>query len=610
MTDYYVAPGGDDCADGAASRPFATLTRARDAARAAGVGSERRIILRDGRYYDAELVLGAEDNGLVMEAADGETPILYGGRPISGWHEIGDDLWAADLRGVKEGAWDFRMLCVDDGWRPRARLPKEGFLEHEDSFDVRWMSTTGGGWERKPTPEELTTMHYRAGDLGEWVENANAEITVYHMWDDTIVGVRSIDHCARAINFSIPLGHPPGAFGIKRYVLWNVREGMHEPGQWFLDRAHGRVVYWPMPGEDMGRVRVVAPTTECIIRLGGAEDAPVKDVAMDGLTLSTTTTPMVASGFGAGAFAGAVTADYASGCRLVDLRVQNVGGQGIYCRRCGEMTIDNCETQDTGACGIRITGCHGCSVTECAVHGVGRTYPAALAVQLSGRDNVFAHNEVWDATYSGLGGSGDGHRIEGNLFHNVMTALADGAAIYVTFCKNVIVRGNFVYDIEREKAAHAYYLDEQAQGCVVENNVALNTGWPSHNHMAWDNVIRNNVFVDDGDCKLTFPKSERFTFERNVIAAGGNVAFHWVDAIESMPANVLFSAGGDITTRGVVEGYELAEPKEFTPRDGTVVADPLLADPAGHDFRFEDGSPAIELGIAPLDVGRAGRTRR
>ena len=51
-------------------------------------------------------------------------------------------------------------------------------------------------------------------------------------------------HTANLINvgilpltFANPAGHPPGAFGIKKYVIWNIREGMSEPGQWFLDRA-------------------------------------------------------------------------------------------------------------------------------------------------------------------------------------------------------------------------------------------------------------------------------------------------------------------------------------------------------------------------------------
>ena len=61
-------------------------------------------------------------------------------------------------------------LAVADRLCPRARLPKEGTFTHETEFKVPWMSTTGGGWKRKPATEELTTMKYRAEDLGPWLD--------------------------------------------------------------------------------------------------------------------------------------------------------------------------------------------------------------------------------------------------------------------------------------------------------------------------------------------------------------------------------------------------------------------------------------------------------
>ena len=64
---------------------------------------------------------------------------------------------------VKEGTWDFRALVVNDRLCPRARLPQTGRLTHETSFPVRWMSSAGGGWERKPTRQDLTTLQYKAG---------------------------------------------------------------------------------------------------------------------------------------------------------------------------------------------------------------------------------------------------------------------------------------------------------------------------------------------------------------------------------------------------------------------------------------------------------------
>ena len=39
----------------------------------------------------------------------------------------------------------------------------------------------------------------------------------------------------------------------------------------------------------------------------------------------------------------------------------------------------------------------------------------------------------------------------------------------------------------------------------------------------------------------------------------------------------------------------------------SLFGDPLFVDPAGGDFSFRPGSPAVALGIEPLDVSKMGR---
>ncbi len=622
----YVSPDGDDANIGTEEHPVQSLITARALAENDKSGLPKKVVLRGGEYYNVAVTLDSTDAGLTIEAAPGETPVLYGGKIVTGWEKDGEFI-AAKLDGVKEGQWDFRSLVVNGELRQRSRLPEDGAFVHESTFDVRWMSTTGGGWERKPTGEELTTMKYREGDLGPWLDVNNAELTVYHAWDESVVGLESIDLDRHIVRFSNPSGHPPGGFSgwldkAKTYVVWNVREGMTRPGQWYLDRTAGKVVYWPLAGEDMAALKAVAPTTERIFTLGNGAD----NITIDGLTLSCTTTPLIAGGFGASRFAGAISTDECDGCTFTNLTVKAVGGWAFKDRG-DNTTIEHCTLEDIGAGGIRMTGTDNV-IRDCHIHHIGEIYPSAIAVMGGGENLLISHNEIHHTPYSAISSSASHSLIESNVFHDTMQVLSDGAAIYITFCEGTVMRGNIVRGSRGSGPAHAYYMDEQSDGCIVEGNLAVNTAWPSHNHMARGSIIRNNVFIDDGGQLLTFPRSSGMIFEKNILAArkitirahtkeqvtpenlalATEVARPYLqkEGISSWADNIMYSTADSVMFH---EQWGYGAPDNthpLEPRDGTVFADPMFTDPADGDFSFKPGSPAPEMGILPIDVSGAG----
>ena len=84
------SPCGDDTNDGgSADSPLATLTKARDALRAAGDGGTKKVVLADGVYELSEVLeLTAEDSGTVWAAASDSTGnvTLSGGEALyPGW---------------------------------------------------------------------------------------------------------------------------------------------------------------------------------------------------------------------------------------------------------------------------------------------------------------------------------------------------------------------------------------------------------------------------------------------------------------------------------------------------------------------------------------------
>ncbi len=621
----FVAIDGNDCWSGQLSKPnaertdgpFATLFVACQAARNIGTKQPRKIIVQSGQYFfDKPLVLGSEDAGLTIESEPDAKVCLYGGRkiiwrkpsPSEGWQKEGGNFYSVVLPDVKERKWDFRALVVNGRLCDRARLPEKDFFEHLSSFDVPWMSTTGGGWKRKPTDEELTTMRYRPENIGSWLDVNNAEITIYHMWDESLVGVASVDTNSQIITFANPSGHPPGAFGVKKYVIWNVKEGLSQPGQWYLDRTNGKLVYWPLPDEDMAKAEVIAPTIESIIRIEGSKDNPVKDITISGLTLSATTTPLKAGGFGAEEFDGAISLVFAEDCRLLDLEILNVGGQGI--KASGErLRIKRCHIHHTGGCGIKFKG-NNIVAADNHIHDIGVTYPSAIGLSTSGKNCRITHNKIHDTPYTAITCSGEDNRIEGNLIFRAMQEMHDGAGIYVTFCKNITLRGNFIRDIidTGGYGASAYYLDEQAENCLVEGNLSIGVVRPSHNHMAKNNTIRNNVFISDGDMSLTFPRSSNYTFEKNVLSAGRDISLENPDAMVTFQDNILFSKVGQINCHKLKD-YSRTETLPFEATGGNITVDPLIVEFEKGTVSFAPESPVLKLGIKPINVSDAGPRR-
>ena len=588
---------------------------------------QKTIELERGDYFlENPIQLDERDSGLTLTAAPGADVHLYGGKPVTAWQRKDDRLWFASLPAVKERSWDFRMLMVNGRLAERSRLPETGYFLHDTPFDVRWLSTVEGGWERPPTQEELLTLQYREGDIGSWFDVNNAELTIFHMWDESLVGVAELNESTRSLRFSNEPGYPPGAFSgqydmERRYVIWNLEQGLHRPGQWYLDRSAGEVVYWPREDENPEDALIIAPTVENVICIDGKENQPVRNVTLQGLSISVANAPVKTGAFGAKLFDGAVSLKNTVDCSLLDLTIHGVAAHGVKAHG-DRFTIKNCRIYDTGASAIRYTGGEGL-IENNHIHHVGRLFPSAIAVYVGMTDpNVpeewdirtethetrIVHNELHDTPYTAIACGGDGHKIENNLIYRAMQDLYDGAGIYVTFCQGVEIRGNFIRDIKDAAGAgtSAYYLDEHSIGCLVEENLEINVSRPMHNHISKSNVIRNNVFIMRGKGKYTLERSSDYTFEKNILIADEEFAIFDIRAIDHFSNNVFFSREGKIVTREL-DLYTINKSYPLPLTGGNEIGDPELQDFETGHVRFREDSLPDKLGIKQIDVSRAGR---
>jgi len=643
--EFWVSPGGRDDGPGSREAPFATLARARDAARADAGKRPVRVLLRGGTYFQEEpLVLGPEDSGtarapVLYAAAPGERPVVSAGIRVSGWkvEEVrGMRLWTAALDGAP------RQLWVNGLRAERPRLPREGYFRIAELPDVNKGTPWNQGQKR---------FRFSPGDLRNWRNLSDVEIVALHFWVDSRMPVEAVDEAERMVTlkkrsiFRLTEDHGPRP---ARYWVENVFEALDRPGQWYHDRSAGKVYYYPRPGEDPARAEAVASRHVHAMRIEGNPAAGrfVEHVRFRGIAFSHGESQSTPMGWPSSDVAGPVQAAVTSPglVRAVGYR-EGAFEDGAFCRTgsyglelgggCSAITVAGNEFFDLGAGGLKIgevknpreealrTG--RITVTDNRLYDGGRVYPSGVGVWVghSGK-NVFAHNHIHHFYYSGFSvGWSWGYAPTGcfdnlfeyNLVHDIgQGVLSDMGGIYTLgVMPGTVIRNNVFHDIY----AHAYggwgiYFDEGTTGAVAENNVVWNTkDGGFHQHYGKENVVRNNVFAFAREGQIGRSKQEAhlsFTFERNIVywkegpffrrgyseKAGEGYAFR---------SNLYWNAAGKPVEPA---GMPFAKWQELGQDRDSLIADPLFVNPDKGDFRLRPGSPAAKIGFKPPDVSRVG----
>lgn len=596
-------------------KTYSSIEEAIEASRNYSAENAKTIVLAEGKYFlKKPILLTAKDKGLTIQSNSTEKAQIYGGMKITGWVNGDDGFWVADLSKIRSEDWFFRSLLVNGRYANRARYPEEGKLKHITKWTKNWLSTLEGGWEEEPSHEDLTKFEFKEGDIGEWLEHDNAEITVYHNWDETLAGIESIDIKNNILTTSIEVGHPMGAFGVRDYVIWNTRTGMTRPGQWYIDRSKEQLIYWPLPGENMKNIEIIAPVLEKVIQIENTSQITIQNIA-----LHSTTTPLMIGNFAAKMFDGAVTLKESNRCTFDNISISGSTGWGI--KAFGDsITIKNCELNNLGAGGIRLIGSNS-QIHNNYIHHIGITYPSAIALYVGvtdpnmedewnygkeKHDVIISHNEIHDCPYIGIGLGGADHTVEYNKIYQVMQDLADGSGLYGTFCKNLVVRNNLIKDITGGEHGHisSYYLDELSDNALIENNISLNVSRPSHSHLSKNNIIRGNIFISDGPMNITTPRCDSFIFENNIFRSGESLTIYRNESITIR--DNLFDVKNDRILESIYIGrYKKGTPGAMEIKNRNIVARAQLTI-SNDNISFKENSPAKEMDIKPINGSATG----
>ena len=526
--EVFVAPDGDDSADGSRDRPFQTLARARDAVRARkadGVQGAIGVRVLPGEYPMTDsLTLTAEDSGregapVVYRAEEMGRATLYGGRRIGGFEPVTDEailarlpegvrgkVWQTDLRA--QGIDDFAPLRVRGGIGQQPHTPTlELFFDGQPMTLARWPNKGFVGIRELIAPgsrDEGTpsVFGYLDDRHARWTEAEDPWLRGYwhFLWADATIKIGHIDTEAKTITTDEPYHY--GGQGMSNhqgiiYYAFNLLEEIDQPGEWYLDRATGILYFYP-PG----------PPAEATIEVA-VLNAPmlvmerVSHVRFEGLV------------FDLGRYDGLQMTDCADSL-IAGCTVTRMAGEGIVLSGGRRNGLFGCDLRLLGRRGSIVAGGYretltpaGHFVENCRIHDFGRidsTYTQAVA--LSGVGHRVAYNLMYNCPTSVMTIGGNDHVIEFNDVHSAVQESDDQGA----FCMfgNPTFRGNiFRYNRFRhvgktgdEPAVYGQAgirFDDTISGQIVYGNIFYRSSNARFGAIQMnsgrDNIMDNNIFV-------------------------------------------------------------------------------------------------------------------
>lgn len=649
-TLLHVAPGGSDDSPGSEDAPFATLARARDEIRAlkrrSGLPDDGvRVIIHDGHHrLEEPLLLGPEDSGsagapVVYAAAPGASPVISGGRPITGLTRQADGSFATIISGARDRAWVFRQLFINGRRYIPARSPNEGQFHGLSGVPIE----DGEGTARD-------RFVFRPGDLQAWPNIGDVEIMMYYSWNAGSFPLASVDEQTHIAVLGGPAAWslPKPGMSTAPYLVFNHPGACDAPGEWQLDRATGELRVIPFGDDDLANAEVIAPAIErLVVAEGSADDGRfVEHLRFEGLSFQHAAWVLPPEGYSvpqaASTLGAALELHAARNCALVDCEIAHVGRYGVFIGQdCSGNLIERAHCHDLGAGGVKIGTPdrpqeferlpHHNTVDNCFIHNGGHIHPGATGIFVAiARNTTITHNEISDLRYTGISlgwnwaiaynGTRE-NLVEHNHVHDVMRVLDDGGGIYsLGLTPGSAIRGNHIHDVGAARdVGHGIYLDGGSAGVLAEDNLCHNCGAGGirQQHGSSALTVLNNISAFNR-FGLGIDSERTNIFQYNIVLMEGQqTPFRpvpeWKSYNKIIDYNVYWHTSGEPPK---FLGFTWDEWREktgiediwYTPRMDahSRFADPLFVDAGARDFRLQPDSPALAVGFRPFDLDAPG----
>lgn len=634
QTTLFVALNGNDQHTGTQQRPFATLDKAKLAAR--GIKGKVIVYVRGGTYYiTAPIVFSPEDaraanNEIVYKPFRNEKVILSGAVLL-------DLKWEDFTHGIKSATVNenliFDALFLNGKPQRMARYPN--FNPSKSHF--------GGTADDAISPERVA----------KWSDPRGGYVHALHRheWGDfhyLITGKNERNEISLEGGFQN--NRQMGMHEKYRFVE-NIFEELDTAGEWYYSQQQKKLYY--MPDGEPGSAKVELPQLKHLIEFRGSESSPVTNITVQGFVLTqtvrtfmSTKEPLLRSDWTIYR-GGAVVMEGAGNCRIIDCKIQDTGGNAIFFSNYNRNNeVAGCEITRIGASAISFVGDpaavrspsfeynkfvplkdldrrpgpqsnnypENCKVFDNLIHDIGQTEKQVAGVEISmSRSILVSHNTIYTTPRAGINiseGTWGGHMIEFNDVFNTVLETGDHGAfnswgrdrywhpnydtltsittnhpelILLDAMDPVVLRNN------RFRCDHGWDidLDDGSSNYHIYNNVCLNGGLKLRE--GFYRVVENNIIINNSFHPHVWFKNSGDVFRYNIVSRN-----YYPIRLQGWGKEVDFNLFPD--------EISLLKASEERTDMNSVYGDPMFVAPDRGDYRVAANSPALKIGFRNFDM--------
>jgi hypothetical protein len=334
-------------------------------------------------------------------------------------------------------------------------------------------------------------FHYIDNAPERWVNESDVWLHGYWFWDwkDQSQNVERID----IVNKTITLKEPYHYYGYRKgqeYFAYNILAELDIKNEWYLDRASGRLYFYPENIIKKNNPPMLA-VVDNLIELNNAGYITIKNITLayaknNGITISGGKNNLLDGIIVKHIGNQAVTIRNSLNSKIVSSEIYSIGG--------GAILIEGGDRDDLVSANICATNnkIHDYALTK-------KTYEPGIS--LNGVGNCAKNNEIFNAPHFAIFFQGNNHFIEYNDIHHVVNQSNDAGAIYAGrdwTSRGTVIKHNYIHDINgyNGKGAKGIYLDDEFSGVTITGNVFDNVYDAVFIGGGRDNIINNNVFTN------------------------------------------------------------------------------------------------------------------